>query len=122
MLFFIAQLYFKQTNKQTNKQKVFYPVFFHWLGNLFHLFYNLSLTRLHIISVDGGTCGYRSVHSRFRIVGGNNSQRGMWPWQVGLYRRIGKDGKITVYRIKLKLVTCLKLRIFSKSHMLTGRK
>ncbi|XP_078348007.1 uncharacterized protein LOC144633094 [Oculina patagonica] len=31
-------------------------------------------------------CGQKVVNTRERIVGGQISQRGMWPWQIGLYR------------------------------------
>ena len=34
-------------------------------------------------------CGESPVDFRARIIGGNESQRGWWPWHVGLYIRSG---------------------------------
>ncbi|XP_068692878.1 complement C1r subcomponent-like [Montipora foliosa] len=37
------------------------------------------------------SCGESPVDFRSRIVGGNESQQGWWPWHIGLYHRIGDE-------------------------------
>lgn len=32
------------------------------------------------------TCGQSLAHFRARIIGGQVSQRGLWPWQIALYK------------------------------------
>ena len=41
------------------------------------------------------TCGQSFVDARAEIVGGTISQRGMWPWQIAIYR-INKNGKVPI--------------------------
>ncbi|XP_074621906.1 mannan-binding lectin serine protease 1-like [Acropora palmata] len=44
---------------------------------------------------DYSQCGVRNRVRRPRIVGGNPSTHGMWPWQVGVYRQDRNNGKHT---------------------------
>ena len=41
------------------------------------------------------SCGYNAVNFRLRIVGGVHSRRGMWPWQIGLYVKLGGGKNIS---------------------------
>ena len=43
------------------------------------------------LSLYYSSCGESPVDFRSRIVGGNESQQGWWPWHIGLYHRIGGD-------------------------------
>lgn len=38
------------------------------------------------IKIDYSPCGVSPVDFRARMVGGKNSKRGWWPWQIGLYK------------------------------------
>ena len=38
------------------------------------------------IFIDYSRCGVSPVDFRARMVGGKNSKRGWWPWQIGLYK------------------------------------
>ena len=48
------------------------------------------------ISLDYSACGESPVNFRARIVGGRDSERGWWPWQIGLYK-LNNKGIETVF-------------------------
>jgi len=43
--------------------------------------------------IDYSPCGVSPVDFRARIVGGKDSKRGWWPWQIGLYK-YNDNGKL----------------------------
>lgn len=49
------------------------------------------------IFIDYSQCGVRGKIRRSRMVGGLPSARGMWPWQVGLYRQMQRSGEYFSY-------------------------
>ena len=47
-----------------------------------HFYFNIFL----FFFIDYSPCGVSPVDFRARMVGGKNSKRGWWPWQIGLYK------------------------------------
>ncbi|XP_028512777.1 uncharacterized protein LOC110231997 isoform X1 [Exaiptasia diaphana] len=47
---------------------------------------------LNVFSLQYDHCGERLIKIRGLVVGGKISQRGMWPWQVGIYKKQGVSG------------------------------
>jgi len=45
-----------------------------------------AVRRVVQIYIDYSPCGVSPVEFRGRMVGGKNSKRGWWPWQIGLYK------------------------------------
>ena len=46
-------------------------------------------------SSDDRSCGYSAVNFRLLIVNGVHSRKGMWPWQIGLYVKLGGGKNIS---------------------------
>lgn len=54
-----------------------------------------AIKRATYIKIDYKPCGVSPVDLRARMVGGKNSKRGWWPWQIGL-RRLNSDGELVL--------------------------
>ena len=57
------------------------------------------LLRFVLFCLDYSGCGESPVTFRARIVGGRDSERGWWPWQIGIYK-LNNKGIETVFFFK----------------------
>ena len=55
--------------------------------------YNKPVFFVCFLFTDYTTCGVSPVDLRAKMVGGENSRRGWWPWQIGL-RKINSEGNL----------------------------
>ena len=57
--------------------------YYQFIRTVHFLFSNFNC---YCIVIDYSPCGVSPVDFRARMVGGKNSNRGWWPWQIGLYK------------------------------------
>jgi len=51
-----------------------------------------------MLFLDYSQCGESAVEFSARIVGGRISERGWWPWQIGLYK-LNNKGNIMLFGV-----------------------